>query len=471
LPKQNSLHFFSFFSVIDFLVHKTKTMITNLLKYLFAFVVLSLALGFITYLVVSELNPKAPLAKVTSNNFQFNNKEFQEAISKKFQQEIDSKNEEKSKLLTKIRNIKRERDNLKRKAKTESQESQISHPSLPPQRTTGDDQRPPGNNSSKKRIITNSDTQLKNLDTYKERKVKKSNLIDEEIEEIEERKAVAISNTSQAEKGKIVYYVPDSMIVNQVYHVAVSVSNIRQSNNKSLTAFITQNISNSGKGTKSSSFIKDTLKVGKIITARILASEKEKFEITQIGKEEQHLTEFNEYTAFWKWAITPLKQGTSTLNFTIDAITKKDGERGSSLIGTKHEDILVVSYTDPIKYAYLSSGFVFLFCLTGFFVKTKRDKIMEQKLQFLSPEFVTLARNEIGKGELKNGINLIKDNGQDLSNDLSNQLITHLSELEEVNRKSNLGILGLDDRTKTVNRIRFSILDILSNLEKKNEIT
>ena len=92
-----------------------------------------------------------------------------------------------------------------------------------------------------------------------------------------------------------------------------------------------------------------------------------------------------------------------------------------------------------------------------------------RKEAYLTSADAELVRNNIEQGRIEAAIDLIEQKTINIFNDLRNQISSHQAEYNEAKRKFNMGIIDQEEYGKVSNRINFSLLEIISDLEKIEE--
>ncbi len=270
-------------------------------------------------------------------------------------------------------------------------------------------------------------------------------------------------------KGSIGYQIPDSMTVNQVSRVAVRINDLNTSVEE--VKISVSDLSNLPSKKVSPSQVKvEKINLSKVMEAELTCSSnsggQEVLRITPIGNARQVLDENNNYYAIWQWDVMPLKKGNYPLNLEINAIiSDKNGEYPQNFPVFTKEIHVQASKSSYKTLLFVLLGLV-LAGVGGFFAYRfviNKKVLLKASISAADAE---LARSAIRSANTEKAITIIETKGKNLPKQLKNQLVTHHAELKETDNKCNMGIIEQEELNKVVNRINYTLLELLSEMEE-----
>lgn len=313
-----------------------------------------------------------------------------------------------------------------------------------------------------------SNNQTKYLDRIERLKEEKRNL-SRQLEFIKQFNTEFLKPTKKFIEGRIGYIIPDSMILNEVSRVALHLSDKNISNQK-LKSKVASLASTSKKSIDTTEIEIDDIQLSQRMVAKLTCPynelRKEIVRIIPLGSDEQIVSSTNNYSAIWQWDVIPKIEGSFLLNLNIEAVIYDSEKKERQInIPVFSKEITVNSRLKIGKKALITIFFCLALIGLSYFIFGRRSK-KEVNRFFLSKDVSEKIREKIGRGEIEVALKILEENVKE-EREIRNRLEVHKAEYSDTKRKLNMGLLDQSEFSKVSNRINYSLLEIISKIEKK----
>jgi len=293
-----------------------------------------------------------------------------------------------------------------------------------------------------------------------------------------------IENKKKLIKGQIAYRIQDSMIVNSLSRIAMTISDkkiLKDSINKTIQDLTI--IGNKPKSTKQDIKI-ENIKIGEKMRARLIdpqAPSYPAFNINALSNEMQHVDLNDEKLTSWQWDVYPLKVGDYILNLVVDVVILTESKETQTTIPVFDKEI-TVSSGDTLNnkdekiwtiefilscIIILILSVIFALCLHLRYKKKSKNLgefLKKDSLKNLKEQEI---KNLIKKGKIEKALDLIEEYVKN-DDEMLNQVIIHKSRLSNLKQRNDIGESSNEEISMGKVKINLALLKILEEVKNSD---
>ncbi|MEN0004071.1 MAG: hypothetical protein AAF798_08005 [Bacteroidota bacterium] len=264
--------------------------------------------------------------------------------------------------------------------------------------------------------------------------------------------------------GKLLYYIPDTMLIREVYKVGMAISGdtTQATQNEIIRDYQLF-------GENRPKVRAEIIQIGEVMRANLTdprPDDDKAFAVQAIGEDNRRSVNLlGGIPDIWEWSVTPLKAGQYKLFFTIEIILEKGEEKIPEVIPVKDAEILVV--IEPTFFQQyglpIGGGILGLLGFLLFLIFRKRKK-QQQALQLTLPtkELFT----HIRENETAEALDLLAKALAGQHADYESEVLLLQSRFEQNEEDARKGIVSNAERTLERNRINNSLLELIQKIRK-----
>ncbi|MEM7106416.1 MAG: hypothetical protein AAF502_25030 [Bacteroidota bacterium] len=274
-------------------------------------------------------------------------------------------------------------------------------------------------------------------------------------------------------RGQLLYFIPDSMTVNEAYRVEMTIKRIVTQKFRIDKGKAILNIPISKEKLKTRDNNEVTIEIGKVMRAELIdSSPEQRFHVVPFGESKKLVDLTGKDHTLWQWDVVPLSEGRHYLNFLVEIIMTTEDGVFSEAIPVYKKKIYVEAVPGIGQRIGLIAGIIgggTLGAFLLFFLLKKRrssdDFVANQAQKIKSiPEKVTFL---VKKDKLRLAL-VALDQFLDIDDELTKDVVLLKSTLTGLEDQIESGTASEENINLTKNRIRASILELTELIKKRS---
>ncbi len=269
-----------------------------------------------------------------------------------------------------------------------------------------------------------------------------------------------------AVKGLLEYYVPDTMVLNAPHLIRVVITSDTSDLGREKAKEAFEGIVGPPPSVPDS-IVEALIKISEVMRAELRdpspAGDK-RFFIDPPGKKEQIVDLYTGDPTVWNWTVTPLTKGKHSLNIIVEVLFEKDGQ----YFPKAEEQVFTVSVVvEPSFFSQnlgwlLTTAMLLLAGLLAIWLWRRRKQKQMIQLAVSYNQLTAL----VAQNRLDTALDMLADALRDTSDKYFGETVIYQSRLSDLEENINKGIISTDAAALEENKIRNSVLSMLSRIRR-----